>query len=273
VTRQLDDMPVPPDEFSRRDIEFHRATAAAYDEEVTATYGVYHRYLLEPYLDRLAIELGPGRCLDLGCGTGVITLALVRRGFDVLGIDHSEQMLAIAKAKLAAAGGPGTYRLVVGDVRDLPASDGEFDCVTCQGLLHHLSEMEPCLVELDRVLRPGGFFYISEPCLGATPLKRALTAVWGLRRLGRDRVVPDGQESVELPISAAELKKLLDSLGLRFEMRFITHLAPLRSVLPENLYVLAVRAVSFPWRRRRGDLLFVFGQKPSPSASSAVSSG
>jgi ubiquinone/menaquinone biosynthesis C-methylase UbiE len=256
------------DDFSRRDIEFHRKTAAYYDDEVTRTYAVYHRYMLDPYLDHVAKQTGSGRALDLGCGTGVISLALARRGFAVVGVDHSEDMLAIARAKLGQAAASGSCQFVVADVRSLPAGDDEFDCVTCQGLLHHLAELESCLTELERVLRPGGFFYISEPSNEETPLKRVLSRLWTLKRMGRRPAIPDGPESVEAPISANELASLLTRRGFQFEMEFLTHLRPLRSALPESLYLLLVRAVSRPWRRRRGDLLFVFGQKPlRPRAS------
>ena len=91
------------DDFSQQDIEFHRATAAWYDDETTSEFSVYHRYLLEPFLDRVTAELGAVRALDLGCGTGVVSLALAERSFDVLGIDHSVEMLGVAKAKLVRA--------------------------------------------------------------------------------------------------------------------------------------------------------------------------
>ena len=251
------------DEFSRQDIEFHRETASSYDAEVTATYGVYHQLLLEPYLDLLAEQLGSARALDLGCGTGVVSLALARRGFDVLGVDHSQDMLAIAEEKLAEADVSGTCRLVVADVRALPAADGEFACVTCQGLLHHLGDFQPCLRELARVLQPGGFFYISEPCDEETPLKRALRALWRLRPVPRQLPESEKPRSVEAPISARDLRAGLQQLGLEFDMQFLTHLPPLRAALPERLYVPAVRLASWPWRRRRGDLVFVFGRKPA----------
>jgi SAM-dependent methyltransferase len=259
------------DDFSRRDIMFHRETAASYDEDVTATYGVYHRYLLKPYLDMVAGELGHDRALDLGCGTGVISLALAERGFDVLGVDHSREMLAIAEKKLVDRAPSGRYEFVVGDVRNVPADDEEFGCVTCQGLLHHLPEMESCLGELNRVLRPGGFFFISEPALEETPLKRSLRALWRIGQRGGPPP-PEGPDSVEAPIKAADLRALLSDLGLEFEMEFLTHLPPLRSALPENFYLLAVRTASFPWRKKKGDLLFVFGRKATPKqATSGVS--
>jgi hypothetical protein len=67
---------------------------------------------------------------------------------------------------------------------------------------------------------------------------------------------------VEAPISARDLGAALERLGLEFDMQFLTHLGPLRRALPERLYVLAVRLVSWPWHRRCGDLVFVFGRKP-----------
>ena len=251
------------DDFSTQDIEFHRATASYYDAEVTANYGVYHRLLLEPYLDGLAQQLGPARALDMGCGTGVVSLALAQRGFDVLGVDHSEDMLAVAELKLASSDLRGTCRFIVGDVRDLAVGDGEFACVTCQGLLHHLGELEPCLQELVRVLRPGGFFYISEPCREATPFGRALRTLWRLRPIRHHREESEKPRSVEVPISAPDLRAALERLGLEFDMRFVTQLLPLRGALSDRLYVLVVTLVSWPWRNRRGDLVFVFGRKPA----------
>src|SRR5438270_6791574 len=45
----------------------------------------------------------PGRLLDLGCGTGRLLVALAQRGYEVLGVDLSWEMLAVASAKAAAA--------------------------------------------------------------------------------------------------------------------------------------------------------------------------
>jgi ubiquinone/menaquinone biosynthesis C-methylase UbiE len=247
------------DEFSRRDIAFHRATAEAYDEEVTSEFGVYHERLLWPFLDRVARERPGGRALDLGCGTAVVTVALARRGLDVVGVDHSPEMLEIGRRKLAEAGLPAT--LETGDVRALRFGDGEFDCVTIQGLLHHLEELEPCLHEAMRVLRPGGFLYVSEPMRDATPAKRFSLAAWS--RLPRRPRGETGHqvESVEEPLSAAELRRALDELELTYRVEFLTHLPPLRRALPDRMYFALSRALSLPWRRRQGDLVFVFAQK------------
>lgn len=249
------------DDFSQIDIDFHRQTAVSYDEDVTAEYAVYHRYMLDPYLDRVASSVGAGRAVDIGCGTGVIALGLARRGLQVVGIDHSKEMLEIAEAKRREAG-LANCDFVRGDARELPLADETVDCVTCQGVLHHLQVMDDCLRELQRVLRPGGFFYISEPCQDRTPLKRVGAAIWRVARLRRHRSKAHVPQSVEAPISAAELRGLLTRLGLEFEMEFLTHFGPLRSVLPDNAYLALVRAASRPWRKVKGDLVFVFGRKP-----------
>jgi ubiquinone/menaquinone biosynthesis C-methylase UbiE len=250
------------DDFSRRDIDFHRATARAYDRDVTREYAVYHERLVGPFLDRVARARPGGRALDLGCGTGVLTVALAGRGLETVGIDHSEEMLAIARSKLASEGLAATVE--TGDVRALRFRDAEFDCVTCQGLLHHLESLEPCLRELDRVLRPGGFFFLSEPSRQETPVKRFLHGLWRVlphrRRRDAQAAAP---ESLEHPIDADELRAVLDRLELRYDVEFLTHVPPLRRRLPDRLYLLTSRILTLPWRRRKGDLVFVFGEKPS----------
>jgi SAM-dependent methyltransferase len=249
----------PADDFTRRDIEFHRETAAAYDDEVTKEFAVYHERLLAPFLDRAADAHPRGKALDLGCGTGVVSLALVRRGFAVVGVDHSPEMLEIARSKLA--GFPAT--LETGDVRALRFPDEEFDCVTIQGLLHHLEDFGPCVREANRVLRPGGYLYISEPTRDPTPVKRALKRVWSVLPHRRRHVPEHHATTVEEPISSAELRRALDELDLGYELEFLTHVPPLRRSLPDAAYLFVSRALTFPWRRRKGDLVFVFAQKPT----------
>jgi len=249
------------DDFSRRDIEFHRETAASYDEEVTSEYAVYHRFLLEPFLDRVAERSPGGRALDLGCGTGIVSLALARRGLDVVGVDHSPEMLAVAVRKAGEEGLARRCSFETADVRALRFADGEFDCVTCQGLLHHLEDLGPCLGELARVLRPGGVFYISEPSRDETPVKRLLRLAWRAAPRRRRTAPANAPETVEEPISPAELRQALDRLGLSYEIEFLTHVPPLRRHLPDRPYLLASRLLSLPWRRTRGDLVFVFGER------------
>jgi 2-polyprenyl-3-methyl-5-hydroxy-6-metoxy-1,4-benzoquinol methylase len=251
------------DEFSKRDILFHRDTAARYDDEITQQYAVYHAAYLEPFLDQAASERMHGRALDLGCGTGVVSLALARRGFEVVGIDHSSEMLVFARQKAVDEGVAERCDFRTGDVRQVPFDDATFDCVTCQGLLHHLDELRPCLEELNRVLKPTGRFFISDPCRDETPVKRGLLAVWrAFRKRPDEAEQPESTvKTVEAPISAAQLRSELDRLRLAYRVEFSTFVPPLRRLLPDRLYLLVVRVLSLPWRHRKGDLIFVYGHK------------
>jgi SAM-dependent methyltransferase len=216
----------------------------------------------------------------------VLTVALARGGFRVDGVDHSPEMLAIAADKLARERLDGATTLTTGDVRALPYPDACFDAVTCQGVLHHLADARPCLAEIARVLVPGGAFYLAEPCDRPTPLAAAvrtamarlrahrsgrLLARWTARRTAA--AVPAGVELAptviadEGPISSLELRRMLADLGLSARARHVTHVAGAERVLGERARLALTRAVSWPWRRERGDLVVVHGRKPAATAA------
>ena len=96
------------------------------------------------------------RVLDVACGTGRHTERLVELGHDVCGIDASPAMLAAARAKVPAA------RFVEGPMVPLPFADGEFDAALCALALSHCPDPTPPVVELGRVVRPGGAVVISD---------------------------------------------------------------------------------------------------------------
>ena len=107
-------------------------------------------------VDTLGLHEGE-RVLDVGCGPGRHALALARRGIDVVGVDLSEDFVALARE--AAKGEGPEARFEVGDVRDL-AHDAEFDAVIClcQGGFGLLGGRDEPAV-FDRIaaaLRPGG---------------------------------------------------------------------------------------------------------------------
>ena len=97
-------------------------------------------------LAELVADLPPARTLDVACGTGFLTRHL--RG-EVVGLDQSERMLAVARARAPGA------TFVQGDALALPFGDGEFDRVFTSYFYCHLEDDERrrFLIEARRVAR------------------------------------------------------------------------------------------------------------------------
>lgn len=111
------------------------------------------------------VGLEPGqRLLDLGAGTGTLTLMLKRAQpqADVIGVDGDPEILAIARAKATRSGLAVTYDEGMADA--LPYPDGSFDRVVSSLVFHHLSrEMKHRAVrECFRVLKPGGELHVAD---------------------------------------------------------------------------------------------------------------
>ena len=107
-----------------------------------------------------------GQVLELGCGTGRISLPLARAGVSVCGIDRSAAMLERARRRLIAARrrAPHDLELVRGDIRTLPFAAGRFAMALAPyGILQSLlrdKDLEATLASVARVLVPGGQFGI-----------------------------------------------------------------------------------------------------------------
>jgi SAM-dependent methyltransferase len=118
----------------------------------------------EPFYRLLAAELaedldrrhGPlegQTVVDLGCGPGFYTAALRDRGATVVPVDNSEEEMRLAGEPPEGA--------ILADAGDLPFQDGTVDGVVCSNLLEHTPDAEAVVREIERVLRPGGWAYIS----------------------------------------------------------------------------------------------------------------
>jgi ubiquinone/menaquinone biosynthesis methyltransferase len=97
------------------------------------------------------------RALDLACGTGDITYALIERGARVVGLDITPRMLQLARRKRAARVDR-QPRFVAGDMMALPIATGSIDLVTAGYGIRNVTAIEPALAEIARVLKPGGVF-------------------------------------------------------------------------------------------------------------------
>jgi demethylmenaquinone methyltransferase / 2-methoxy-6-polyprenyl-1,4-benzoquinol methylase len=130
------------------------------------------------------------RILDVATGTGLVAFELARRArCDVTGLDQSEQMLAEARKRLAAAPAVADrVKFVRGEAEQLPFADGEFDALSFTYLLRYVDDRAATMRELARVVRPGGRVGMLE---FGVPERRGLRAAWrvhtrvGLPMLGR----------------------------------------------------------------------------------------
>jgi ubiquinone/menaquinone biosynthesis C-methylase UbiE/predicted transcriptional regulator len=97
---------------------------------------------------------------DLGCGTGHFISTLKKRADTVIGVDSSTRMLDIARRRFMEYGARVDLRL--GEMEHLPLSDEETDFALINMVLHHLSEPQYCIREVNRILKSGKEFMIVE---------------------------------------------------------------------------------------------------------------
>jgi ubiquinone/menaquinone biosynthesis C-methylase UbiE len=105
--------------------------------------------LIEELLGR-----GPGRCLDLGCGTGVFLPLLAGLGWTVVGVDLSADQLRVARERA----GDVAEELVQADACELPFGEGSFDAVVAALVYTDFDRYDLAVGEARRVLRPAGRF-------------------------------------------------------------------------------------------------------------------
>jgi SAM-dependent methyltransferase len=101
---------------------------------------------------------GPGRLLDIGCGTGAHTAAFAEHGWSPVGVDISEDQLRLARER--------GVEVVKADAADLPFEDASFDAVVSMWTHTDVDDFSALMQEAVRVLRPGGpFVYVgAHPC-------------------------------------------------------------------------------------------------------------
>jgi 2-polyprenyl-3-methyl-5-hydroxy-6-metoxy-1,4-benzoquinol methylase len=140
--------------------------------------------VLELFHQRLA---GGASVLDLGCGPGWTSLFLARAGFEVVGLDISERMIEIARARAADENTPAAF--VVGDMEEFDLDRHDFDAVLLFDALHHCPGYKNVLRRAYEYLRPGGLLLLLEPSWlhRYSPHARAVTRQYGVTELGFSR--------------------------------------------------------------------------------------
>ena len=186
-------------------------------DRIAPVYDVMNR-VMTVGLDRRWRKLAAGavvrpgdRVLDGCCGTGDLALAAKKAGAgEVVGLDFSEQMLVRARRKAPQ------LEWVEGDLLAMSFADGEFDAATVGFGIRNVDDLQAGLVELQRVLKPGGRLAVLE-----ITRPRGLLSVFF--RLWFDvlvpllgRVLPGGAAYTYLPASVRRFpgpEELADQLG------------------------------------------------------------
>ena len=145
--------------------------------------------------------------LDIGCGGGILTEAMARRGARVTGIDLSENALRVAQLHLHES------KL---DIRYEKSSaedfSGEFDVVTCMELLEHVPEPANMVAACARLVRPGGQVFFST--INRNPKSYLFAVVGAEYVLG---LLPKGTHDYQRFIKPSELSRWSRDAGLRVD--------------------------------------------------------
>ena len=115
---------------------------------------------VEKCFKKYGTDISIRQVLDLGCGTGSMTLSLARKGYDMIGLDLSEDMLSVAESR-AREEGLRDILFIVGDMCSFELYGTVDAVVCCLDGINHLSrreDVDACFAMVARYLNPGGVF-------------------------------------------------------------------------------------------------------------------
>ena len=157
---------------------------------------------------RIVRRLKPTRILDLATGTGDLAINMAKRipEAHIMGVDLSENMLAVAAEKVRRQGLDDHIVLYQGDAENLDLNDGVVDVVTVAFGVRNFGDIEQGLAEIWRSLRSGGHLVVLEFSMPRNPLVRKMYGLYSdhvMRPVG-SMVSRDNQAYEYLPDSIAE---------------------------------------------------------------------
>lgn len=215
---------------------------------------------------RLAIPPG-AEFLDVGCGTCVHALRLVRRSACVTGVDASATALRLGTETVAQTDPRALIRLCQGDACALPIRDESCRYVLCWGVLMHIEAVERAIEELSRVLTPGGWLIIGESNMASCQslARRWLSAI-RMGQPGAVRRTPAGMEYrrpvaggmlLDREVDIRWLAERLRSHGVHLDARLAGQFTELYVKLPWPWLRAAVHTWNHWW--------FQHVQQPAPA--------
>ncbi len=159
---------------------------------------------------RVRARLGDGilPVLDLGCGGGIATESLARAGFEMTGVDGSQDAIGVARTHAASAGLAIEYR--TGLAEDVLAEGRRFAAVTALEIIEHVPDQSAFINTLARLLRPDGMLFVS-----------TLNRTWrslAVAKVGAEyvaRLLPAGTHDWRRFVQPEELATMGRAAGLR----------------------------------------------------------
>jgi SAM-dependent methyltransferase len=136
---------------------------------------------------------GDARIVEIGCGTGQMSLFLARADREIVALDLSREALKLG-ADAARRYGIDRVTFVEADLNRLPLKDGAFDLVYSSGVLHHTPDPRAAFSRIVRAVRPGGTIVLGlYNSIARIPLRlrRGIARLTGLRWVPFDPVLRD----------------------------------------------------------------------------------
>lgn len=201
--------PLETDERLVREREFHDKLAAELEpaQMPPGPIGVLDAAMVDA-----AGELEGKRVLDLGCGSGDLTVLLAMAGARTTGVDLSPGMVDVARRRVERFAPGAEARFAAAPAEDLPLEDGSVDVILGRFILHHL-DIPRAARECARVLAPGGKAMFVENS-GRNPVlmfsRRYLAGRFGIPRYGTIDERPLSEEDI------GALREHLPGLALEY---------------------------------------------------------
>jgi len=171
--------------------------AEKYDKWFETGLGKYVLACEKELVLKLAEPKNGDRVLDIGIGTGIFATELLKYGVDITGIDVSEKMLEIARAK-------GLNNVLAGNAESLDFPDESFDLVISITALEFIKDPEKAIAEMVRVCKKGGRVVVGTLGSGSC---------WASKRTKAARRDPESVFRDARFYSFSELKRMAEKFG------------------------------------------------------------
>ncbi len=161
------------------------------------------------------------RIVDVGCGGGILTEGLAKKGADMLGIDLSEDLIDIADLHGLESGVKTNYKKISAEAL-AEAEPASFDHVVCMEMLEHVPEPGSVIAACAKMVKPGGYVFFST--LNRKP-KAYLFAIVAAEHVLK--MLPAGTHDYKTFIKPSELSQSARDAGLELQDMIGIHYNPL----------------------------------------------